>query len=107
MNKPRLIITQEHHLVGLDSTSWEQRQGYRDRNGARIEERAGLGMSAAELIELMGPLWACHPQFQARPRSLLPMPNLAGRQPVISFHRADLWAEFKRAFTWTSREQAQ
>lgn len=85
----------------LNKTTWEQRQGYRDRNGARIEERAGLGMTPAELIKLMGPLHVSDPQFQARPRSLLPMPNLALRQPTLESYKATFWAYLKRAcFSW-------
>lgn len=101
-NKPRLIVTEDRRPTGLAGTTWEQRQGYRDRNGARIAERAGLGMTAAELIQIMGPLHVNHPQFEPRPRSLLPMPNLAGEQPTVSAFKATFWAEFRRAFRWSA-----
>ena len=52
---------------GLGSVSWEDRRK----------------MSAAELIKLMGPLHVEHPHYVARSRSLLPLENLAGRQPVM------------------------
>ena len=60
-SRPRLIVTEEKHPTGLGSVTWEQRRR----------------MTATELIELMGPLHVNHPQFKARPRSLLPLPNLA------------------------------
>ena len=39
-------------------------------------------MTAAQLIELMGPLHVNHPKYKARARSLLPIPNIAGVQAV-------------------------
>ena len=96
--KPKLIVTEERRPVGLAATTWEQRQGYRDRNGARIEGQPGVGMSAAELAKQMGASWINHPDFKGREYTLNPEPNLAGVQPTVSEFRAGFWAEFKRAF---------
>ncbi len=81
MNKPHLILT-EPRKTGLAGTTQEQRRK----------------MTAAELIDLMGELHVSHPDYQPRPHPLLPTPNLAGRQPVISVHRAGFFADLKRAF---------
>lgn len=96
--KPRLIISDEPRHIGLEATTYEQRQGYRDRSGARIAERAGIGMTAAELIALMGPLWSGHPDFKARPRAILPMPNIANLQLPLSGYKCTMWDYVKRAF---------
>jgi len=82
--KPRLIVLEDRPRSGLGSVSWEQRRR----------------MTAAELIELMGPLHVNHPQFQQRPRSLLPMPNLAGVQPCISRYDCGVFEPFKSFFRW-------
>lgn len=102
-SKPRLIVTEERHPAGLGSVTWEKRQGYRDRNGARIEERAGLGMTAAELIKLMGPLHVHHPDYKERQHPLVPMPNLAGIQPTISLTEYGILAQWKALLRWAMR----
>jgi hypothetical protein len=73
--KPLRALPSSPPTNQLGSTTWEQRRG----------------MSAAQLITLMGPAWAGHPDFTPKPRSLLPMPNLAGRQPMIEEHHMSFW----------------
>lgn len=101
-DKPRLIIAEERRRVGLDATTWEQRQGFRDRNGARIEGTFGIGMSAKELIKAMGALHVKHPDYKSRDYTLNPEPNLAQVQPIISGYKAGFWAELRRAFRWSA-----
>ena len=84
----------------MNKTTWEQRQGYRDRSGARIEERAGLGMTAEELIKLMGAAYVGHPDYRGRDYTLNPTPNLAEVQPMISCTEYGLFADFKRFIQW-------
>lgn len=106
-SKSKLVVIEaRHQAIGLAATTWEQRQGYRDRNGARIEERAGIGMTAAELTRLMGPLHVNHPDFKGRDYTLNPQPNLTAVQPMYSgWYNAGIWAALKRAcFTWRNYE---
>lgn len=73
--------------LGLAATTWEQRRR----------------MTAAELIKLMGPLHVSHPEYQPRSHSLLPMPNLAGRQPVFEASDETFWSLCKRALRWMAQ----
>ena len=72
---------------GLGSVTWEQRRR----------------MTAAELIKLMGPLHVNHPDYKARSRSLLPMPNLADRQPVFECKDPSFWALCKSFIHWVCK----
>jgi hypothetical protein len=102
-SKPRLIVTtNQPYISKLETTTWEQRQGYRDRDGARIPERLGLGMTATELTKLMGASHVNHPDYKGREYTLNPEPNLSRRQPMISRgYKTSLWAYLKRAcFSW-------
>jgi len=76
--KPRLIVTER---AGLATTTMESRRG----------------MSSAQLIELMGNLHVSHKDYKPRPRSLLPTPNLAGKQPVVEGYRCGILDELRRA----------
>ena len=83
--KPRTLIEVPRYVPqGLDKTTWEQRRR----------------MTAAELIELMGPLHVNHPEYKARDRSLLPIPNIAGRQPVYECKDPSFWSLCKNFIRW-------
>lgn len=84
--KPRLIIP-DGQRSRLGSVSWEKRRR----------------MTAAELIELMGPLHVQHPDFVQRSRSLLPLENIAGRQPVVSHCDYGLFGALKAFLLWVLR----
>lgn len=102
--KPRLILAEERHpQPGLAGTTWEQRQGYRDRNGARVPERVGMGMSAEELVKAMGEKHVGHPDYKGRDYTLNPEPNLSGVQPCISYHDARLRSVWKQLLYWAMR----
>jgi hypothetical protein len=108
VTKPRLIITAEQqHSVGLAATTWEQRQGHRDRNGARIAEAADVGMTAKQLIKHMGTSHVSHPDYQGRDYTLNPEPNLTEVQSMLSgWYKTSLWAYIKRAcMGWTEIER--
>ena len=98
--KPKLIVTEERRPVGLAATTWEQRQGYRDRNGARIEGQPGVGMTAAELAKQMGASWVNHPDFKGRDYTLNPEPNLAGVQPCVSCTEYGVFAQWRNLLRW-------
>lgn len=88
--KPQLIVIEEPRPVrNLGTVTWEQRRQ----------------MTAAQLIELMGPLWVNHPDFhQYKPRSLLPMPNLVGRRPAIEpTERSNIIWNVKVLLQWIFR----
>ena len=102
MDKPRLIVTHPDRNPHPETT-WEQRQGYRDRSGAIIQEREAVRMTVAELIVDMGDSWAHHPAFVPKARSLLPMPNLAGVQPCLQYVDARIRGQIKAAFFWVMR----
>ena len=102
-NTPRLIVTEDRHPVGFAATTWEQRQGYRDRNGARIEGAPGVGMTAKELIKLMGSAHVSHPDYKGRGYTLNPEPNLARRQPMLSRTDYGLLSDWKRFLRWAMR----
>lgn len=87
MSKPQLIVTQPERLNGLDRTTPESRKR----------------MTVEELIEAMGDKWALHPGFVQKPRSLLPMPNLAGVQPCIQHTDCGIVGQIKAAFFWVLR----
>lgn len=72
---------------GLGSVSWEDRRK----------------MPAAQLIELMGPLHVNHPEYTARKRSLLPLPNLAGRQPILEVEDVSFLNLCRTTFRWFAR----
>ena len=87
MNHPRLIVVDETHRSDWQSLTMEQRQGRRDYRGKLIDneirDNPHPWMTAAELRTAMGPFHVQHSDFKERPRSLLPMPNLSGVQPMI------------------------
>ena len=60
-------------------------------------------MTAAELIELMGPLHVNHPAYKPRPSPLLPVPNLAGLQPVVEHSDVGLFGEIRTLIAWALR----
>lgn len=84
--KPQRSLIEVPHLPerGLGAFSWEQRRR----------------MTAAELIQAMGALHVAHPGYQARPRSLLPMPNLAGMQPVFTCSDPTFFSLVKGLVHW-------
>jgi len=84
----------------LSSTTWEQRQGYRDRSGARIPDGYGVGMTAEELTEAMGVSHVNHPGFKRREYPLNPEPNLARRLPTISCTEYGIFAQWRNLFRW-------
>lgn len=71
----------------LGSVTWEQRRR----------------MSAEDLIRLMGPLHVNHPEYVARPRSLLPIPNLANMQPVFEVTDVTFLSLCKAFVRWAAR----
>lgn len=80
-----LIEVPISHPRGLAATTWEQRRR----------------LSAAELIQLMGPLHVNHPDFKQRAApSLIKMENLAGRQPVFDDTEPGLWGCIKQLLRW-------
>ena len=85
--KPQLILTPTSLPTGLARTTWEERRR----------------MTAAELIKLMGAAHVNHPEFTAKPRSLIPLENLAGRRLV--FERVDVgfWQSTKDFLRWAAR----
>lgn len=77
-----------------------------------VERRAGLSgttyeqrrrLTAAQLIGLMGRLYVGHRDYVARPRSLLPMANVAGRQPCISCTDYSLLSQVRNILRWAAR----
>ena len=84
--KPSMIAPANPKIIApkrmLADTTWEQRRK----------------MTAAELIELMGPFHVHHPDFKERQHPLLPMKNLAGVQPVISRSDYSILRQFKSLF---------
>ena len=79
MNHPRILHTVE------TISRW---------NSLTQEDRRR--MTVPELIKAMGELHVNHPAFKPKPRSLLPMPNLAGVQPMISEHHMSFWRLIKQ-----------
>jgi hypothetical protein len=77
-------IVPKRPATGLGSVTWEQRRR----------------MSAEELTRLMGALHVNHPEYKAKPRSLLPMPNIAGIQPVYECKDPTFWSLVKNAIHW-------
>lgn len=81
------------HLVpkrpatGLGSVTWEQRRR----------------MSAEDLIRLMGSLHVNHPEYKARNRTLLPMPNLANKLPVFEVTDVTFLSLCKAFVRWAAR----
>lgn len=86
MTKPQLLIAPER-LHSLDRTT----PGSRKR------------MTPAELIAAMGDKHVHHPAFKPKPRSLLPMPNLAGVQPCIQHTDCGVLGQIKAVFYWALR----
>jgi hypothetical protein len=84
--KPRLIVA-DLKPSRLDLTTWEQRRR----------------MTAKELIVAMVSGHVNHPNFQPRARSLLPLENLAGRQPWLMLYDDSIRAQFKRMLLWVIR----
>jgi len=88
VSAPRILIeVSPLRLRGLAATTWEQRRR----------------LSAAELIRLMGPLHVNHPEYQPRPHTLLPVPNLAGCQPVFSCYDLSIWGQIKMLLRWIAQ----
>lgn len=85
--KPSRSLIEVPHIPerGLGAYTWEQRRR----------------MTAAELIKAMGPLHVSHPAYKARPRSLLPMPNIAGAQPVFECSDPTFWSLCKSVIHWS------
>jgi hypothetical protein len=52
------------------------------------------------LIKQMGQKWIGHRDFKQKPRSYLPMPNVAGVQPCISHVDTGLRGQFKALLMW-------
>lgn len=72
----------------LALTTWEQRKL----------------MTAAELVTAMGALHVSHADFKARPLSLLPMPNIAGRNgPVIEGYDPGFFGQVAALFRMAVR----
>ena len=79
--------------IGDGATAW---------NSLSWEQRREL--STEELIKAMGPLHAHHPDFKAKPRTLLPVPNLTGvNGAVIEGYNCGLTAQIKQIFKWALR----
>jgi hypothetical protein len=59
-------------------------------------------MTAPQLAQAMGDLHCHHPEHKERqrPRLLLPMPNLAGRQPVISRTDCGILGQWREQLRW-------
>lgn len=91
----RFLVQVPRHARGLDLLSWEDRR--------RMLATEGREFTVRKLIELMGPLHVSHPSYTPRPRSLLPMPNLAGRQPVWEYTNPSLWSLCKQLFAWMAQ----
>ena len=87
ITKPRLIVTE------APSEKWRERW-----NALTQEERKR--MTPAELIKAMGPLHCQHKDYKERPVPLIPMPNLAGKQPVISRHDYGIFAQWRGVLRW-------
>lgn len=85
--KRALIEVPNAPRIGLAATTWEQRRR----------------MTAAELIKAMGPLHVSHPAYQPRPRTLLPMPNLAGVQPVFTVTEPGFLALCRAFLRWAAQ----
>ena len=88
--KPKLIV------IEAPSDKWREKW-----NALTQEDRKK--MSAAALIKAMGPLHATHKDYQPRPFSLLPMPNLAGVQPCISRHDCGIFAQWRQIVAWATQ----
>lgn len=80
---------------GLDLLSWDDRR--------RLLRELGRPATILKLIELMGPLHALHPAFRQRERTLLPLPNLAGRQPCFEAFTGGPWQQIKMFLAWAAR----
>lgn len=66
--------------MSLHLTTWEQRRT----------------MTASELIAAMGPLHVMHADYQPRGMPSVPMPNLAGRLPVIEVSDISLVGQWRQ-----------
>lgn len=87
--KPQRTLIEVPHIPerGLGSYTWEERRR----------------MTAAELIKAMGSLHVSHPDYKARPRTLLPMPNLAGHQPVFTVTDPGFFSLCKSFIRWAAQ----
>ena len=103
MAKPQLIVTTEPRQ-SRPVTTWEQRQGYRDRSGAIIKEREAERMTVKELIVWMGDRHVSHPDYEASPRPVQPLENIANRYKydVEQGGGTMLW-HIKCLFRWAMR----
>lgn len=90
-----LVQVSSYRPRGLDLLSWQDRR--------TMLFHQGRPATIKKLIELMGPLHVLHPSYVERPRSLLPMPNLAGRQPVIEAYDGRPWSQIKMLLSWMAR----
>lgn len=92
MHKANLIVVEEK----------KEDQWYAAWNALTQEQRQD--MSVRQLIKAMGPLHVNHKDFKERPRSLLPMPNLAlPRIEVEVGHRATFVEIVKLTWGWIWR----
>ncbi len=87
MNHPRILHTIERTSKWASLTQEDRRR-----------------MTVPELIEAMGELHVNHPAFKAKPRSLLPLPNLAlPRIEVEAGHNVTFTELVKLTWGWMMR----
>lgn len=84
MSRQLLVVPQSRKSIW---PSWEERRT----------------MTAKQLIVVMGPLHVSHPDFVQRPRSLLPVPNCAGVQPVIQYSDISLLGQLRMIIQWVMK----
>jgi hypothetical protein len=84
MSRQLLVVPQSRKSIW---PSWEERRT----------------MTAKQLIVVMGSLHVNHPDFVQRPRSLLPVPNCAGVQPVIQYSDISLLGQLRMIIQWVMK----
>ena len=104
--KPVLIVQPQR--TRSTTPTWEQRQGYRDRDGAIIKEREAAPMTVRELIAFIGPAHVHHPHYDPEapkrvPAILVEPPNHAGNLPVIQHCDIGILGQIKAIFWWVMR----
>ena len=55
------------------------------------------------LIKQMGSKWIGHRDFKQKPRSYLPMPNVANVQPTIACYDSGLRGQCKAILMWLAQ----
>lgn len=90
-----LIQVPSYSPRGLDLLSWDDRRAMQAAEGREFTVR--------KLTELMGSLHVYYPAYKERGRSLLPLPNLAGRQPLIECSDGGIWTQIKMFISWVAR----